>query len=100
MAPSGPGAATGSHRAPPGQAGTGKLGQPRPQQLNGKPTVNRPVRSRYASNKRGMPRHAYPRNAPCRFRTHDGAGSRAQIGLIWTPHSTGRDTGVPIDGPA
>ena len=31
-----------------------------------------------------------------RFCAHDGyaarAGSRAQIGLIWTPHSTGRDT--------
>jgi hypothetical protein len=38
----------------PARLEPGKLGQSRPQQLNGIPTVNRPVRSRYASasNKR------------------------------------------------
>ena len=55
--------------------GTGKLGQSRPQQVNGKPTVNRPVRSRYASNKRGMPRQ------PARETLHTcrlGAAIRSQ----------------------
>ena len=40
------------YRGPPGRAGTGRLGLFRSQRLSGKPTVNRLVRSRYATNGR------------------------------------------------